>query len=75
MTLGKSPQTILIGVVEHDDLQPIPRDRHLFAQKRKDLPHRDHIFIPPRHRVAIAIPGSSPRKIDLDTSKNRMICG
>lgn len=52
-------------MVEHDDLQPIPRSRDLFAQKREDLPHRDDIFIAPRYRIGSAIPCSPPRKIDL----------
>ena len=56
---------MLISVIQHDDLQPIPRNRDLFAQKREDFPHRDHIFIAPIYRIVSAIAGSPPWEIDL----------
>jgi len=56
---------ILIGMVKHDDLQPIARSRDLLAQKCEDLPHRNYIFIAPSYRIGPTISGGPPRKIDL----------
>ncbi|PYF02231.1 hypothetical protein BJ122_11315 [Rhodopseudomonas faecalis] len=52
-------------MVEHDDLQPIPRSRYLLAQKCEDFSHSDYIVITPSHRVRAGISSGPPRKIDL----------